>query len=106
MPDSYRIFEAGGRQSGKTYRIVKELKARPNAIMICATESEARRIAQLGVSPQQVRTLHQWKMMRGHDIYKYDLYVDNIDLMLPELFGGRVVRATYTDARETERPDR
>jgi hypothetical protein len=66
------VFEAGGRGNGKTSRLVEAVKANPNALMICHTYGEAQRI-------------------------RRDLYLDNIDLMINELLGGRVVRATYTE---------
>jgi hypothetical protein len=94
------VFEAGGRGNGKTSRLVEAVKANPNALMICHTYGEAQRIKrQYGLGNHQVTCLHEWttRPFKGGDWYKRDLYLDNIDLMINELLGGRVVRATYTE---------
>lgn len=99
------------RMAGKTYLMLEAMRRNPASVMVCISRIEADRLSRDNpdieawrfVTPDEARRGARWD---GRWIPRpYELYVDNLDIMLSYLLGRRVSLASMTDAVEVDRPD-
>lgn len=90
----------GARQCGKTTKMLDWLAGEPEGVLVCINENEVARLREkvkrdrLNINPERivsVRTVTGGGI-RGMRIHT--LGVDNLDMMLSQLFGERVQIAT------------
>lgn len=82
-----QIF-GGGRQVGKTYRIVQMLKADPSGVLIVPNVEIANRLReQYGLNESQVVSINQGAKLQGREV---NLYVDNLELLIGPLLSLRL----------------
>lgn len=82
-----QIF-GGGRQVGKTYRIVQMLKADPSGVLIVPNVKMANRLReQYGLNESQVVSINQGAKLQGREV---NLYVDNLELLIGPLLSLRL----------------
>lgn len=84
-----KIF-GGGRQVGKTYRLVQMLKADPSGVLIVPNVKMANRLRdQYGLDESQVVSINQAATLRGREV---NFYVDNLELLVGPLLSLRLGR--------------
>lgn len=94
-------FDVGGRQIGKTTRILQWMveKDDPRTICICHSQKEVMRLRNLVGDKGLPLLPEQFKSVTGMRYLKdtaADLAIDNLDMMLYYLFGVNVERITAT----------
>jgi hypothetical protein len=86
-----------GRQGGKTHEAAEWVKAHPDAVMITFSQQEAARLVkQYGLDENRVvsfRSATQLGALRGRRVR---IGIDNLDIILRELFGHEVEFVTAT----------
>lgn len=91
----------GTRGSGKTVQIVKEANTLSqqghNVVMLVATENHKEIFKNYGLSDKvKVVTYSKYKRdMIGNEVYKNaDLFIDELDYLLPKILGNNVASVT------------
>lgn len=97
------------RRAGKTSFLVELCRLDPNAVLVTFTRREAQRIINTyQLNPWQVLAVHDVRDgLQGRRSPRIHLLVDNLDLMLSELFGAPVsaITASKEDFRFVPEPE-
>lgn len=86
------------KRGGKTSAAIEALRQDPNWTLVCINAREAARI--IHENPDlngRVKSLHDIRRSAGLGS-THRLIVDNLDMMLPELFGADVAVATWSES--------
>ena len=97
--------ELGGRQTGRTTRMIEWLKDNPSGILIVHSESEAQRLSNLhdhdGIMELRLRivSVESW-MNRRPSFHLPAVAVDNADMVLQQLLGTGIDVVTMEGTTE------
>lgn len=94
-------IETGGRQTGRTTKMIEWLKGNPYSVLVVANEGEARRLRDLydsdGIMGIQYRIVGaRAQLNRRPSFHSPQIAIDDADLILRDLFGDVKVITVLT----------
>ena len=93
----------GGRRTGKTTHMLTWLRYTPGAVMIVHSASEAARLEHENPDlAGKIFSPHMAADGRLRGMRDITIGIDNLDLILPYLFGGRIGPVTVTEEEDED----
>lgn len=89
-------YDIAGRQAGKTTRALTFLRRNPGSILVVPDHSQAEYFVHQGIGRSRVRTVQSHLEGRTFGQWDKPVVIDNLDIVLHELFRSPYIYATST----------